>query len=285
MSRPGSPSLLAFLRGLFPGSRVSEESPDPVAEPQRLVLMDQVNDPNLRWGVGLIRRVGPVVPSRAMQSRVRLELDSQESPLHRRIRLVRWAPLAALFLAAGAGATVGRDWLGAMVGGERSNQTEASPVLPSLSLPSSPRPSPLGTSPGGDAAEATALEEPPSATVATNGKEPLTSRPKTATPAAANTPPVLQTSRPAEVTNLGSQLIVDALQARRAKRFTEVSRLTQKYVTQYPRGPLVEEALGLAMEAAANTRSGQRQVLAQRYLDRFPNGRFQGTAQRILQAP
>lgn len=284
MSWRGGPKLRALLRRVK--SSVHRQSSVGAGEPRRLVEMGDLSDPNLRWGAELVRRAGSVEPSRLMQARVRERLDAAQPPMRPRLRLVRWVPLAALLLAAGAGATIGRGWVQNLVevsdnvddrsSGVGSPRPKSTP-MPVL-VPEDVEPSPsVEVTP--TPAQSNDIEAP---------RGPMARRSSTTTVApkgAATSSEAAAESAPAQGQDHGSQLMVDALQARRAKRYTEASKLAQQYLTQYPRGPLAEEALGLVMEAAANTGSGQRHALARRYLQRFPKGRFTATAQRILQAP
>lgn len=286
MRRDGG-SKRSLLRGV--NSSVRQESSVGAGEPRRLVEMSEISDPDLRWGAALVRRAGSIEPSRLMQARVRERLDAAQTPLRRNVRWVRWAPLAALLFAAGAGATIGRDWVRDFVnaaeeaplakphGHDEHSGTGAPPRLAPIAAPEDIEPSPsleTTTAPVApqhqvEAPRRTVARKAVTSTAASKGA----SASSQAAPASA------------QIQDQGSQLVVDALQARRAKRYTEASKLAQQYLTQYPRGPLAEEALGLVMEAASNTGSGQRHALARRYLQRFPNGRFTATAQRILQAP
>jgi hypothetical protein len=295
--RAGASKLGALLRRV--NSRLHQQSSVDAGEPRRLVEMSELSDPTLRWGAELVRRAGSVEPSRLMQARVRERLDAASPPLRRRMRLVRWAPLAALLLAAGAGATIGRGWVQNLVevpeearnpdGSSGAGAPPSSARLPVV-VPADVEPTPIAPSPSVERSPSVAVTPPP-----VSSDHPIQApREPTARKASASTfapkgasasNEAAPESAPAQVQDQGSQLMVDALQARRAKRYTEASKLAQQYLTKYPRGPLAEEALGLVMEAAANTGSGQRHALARKYLQRFPNGRFTATAQRILQAP
>jgi hypothetical protein len=279
----GGPKLRALLRRVK--SSVHRQSSVGAGEPRRLVEMGDLSDPNLRWGAELVRRAGSVEPSRLMQARVRERLDAAQPPMRPRLRLVRWVPLAALLLAAGAGATIGRGWVQNLVE-VSENVDDRSSAVGSPRPKSTPKPVLVPE----DVEPSPSVEVTPTP-VQSNieaPRGPMARRSSTSTVApkgAATSSEAAAESAPAQGQDHGSQLMVDALQARRAKRYAEASKLAQQYLTQYPRGPLAEEALGLVMEAAANTGSGQRHALARRYLQRFPKGRFTATAQRILQAP
>lgn len=58
--------------------------------------------------------------------------------------------------------------------------------------------------------------------------------------------------------------------------------LLDQYLSANPRGALAEDALALAIEAAAARKDPRAADYARRYLARFPNGRFRGVAERAL---
>ena len=104
---------------------------------------------------------------------------------------------------------------------------------------------------------------------------PLRAAPSVATRAAAPTP-----------TEDESALIVGAVRAlRRDGDPVRAQSLAEEALRRYPNGMQVEEAMALAMEAAAarGDGAGSRRA-AQRYLDSFRGGRFADRAQRILDA-
>jgi hypothetical protein len=72
------------------------------------------------------------------------------------------------------------------------------------------------------------------------------------------------------------QLLVDAMLAlRRARDFQRAGDLLERYLTKYPRGALREEAIALAVEAAAaRTDFARRDHWASVYLKDYPAGRF-----------
>jgi hypothetical protein len=74
------------------------------------------------------------------------------------------------------------------------------------------------------------------------------------------------------------QLLVDAMLAlRRARDFQRAGALLEQYLTKYPRGALREEAIALAVEAAAaRTDFPRRDYWAAVYLKDYPAGRFRG---------
>jgi hypothetical protein len=84
-----------------------------------------------------------------------------------------------------------------------------------------------------------------------------------------------------------SALIVDAVRAlRRDGDPVRAQSLAEEALRRYPHGAQVEEAMALAMEAAAarGDVSGARRA-AERYKESFRSGRFADRAQRVLAMP
>jgi hypothetical protein len=77
------------------------------------------------------------------------------------------------------------------------------------------------------------------------------------------------------------RLVQAAFEAiRRDGRPGAAVRLVERYLARYPRGKLMEEALGLGMEAAAAISDARAAELAEIYIRRFPQGRFREAAAR-----
>jgi hypothetical protein len=78
-------------------------------------------------------------------------------------------------------------------------------------------------------------------------------------------------------------LVVAAIQALRQDRDPQrAGRLLAAYLRTHPRGALAEEALALAIEAAAARHSPSAVVFARRYLRDYADGRFRQVAQDLL---
>jgi hypothetical protein len=58
--------------------------------------------------------------------------------------------------------------------------------------------------------------------------------------------------------------------------------LLERYLRENPRGALAEDALALAIEAAAARKDPRAADYARRYLARYPGGRFRSLAERTL---
>ena len=82
----------------------------------------------------------------------------------------------------------------------------------------------------------------------------------------------------------GVRIVSSALAAmRRSNEPRAASDLLERYLKDEPHGPFVEEALGLAIEAAADSNEPERAASrAHRYLETYPTGRFVSVAQRAL---
>lgn len=78
-----------------------------------------------------------------------------------------------------------------------------------------------------------------------------------------------------------ARLVFDAMRLlRREGRADRASVLLGEYLRTYPGGPLAEEALALAIEAAVALGDRRAKDLANRYLARYPNGQFRAAAER-----
>jgi hypothetical protein len=86
-------------------------------------------------------------------------------------------------------------------------------------------------------------------------------------------------SKPAEVED--PTQVLEAVRAlRKQGDAARAQTLLDRYLTSNPSGALSEDALALAIEAAAARRDPRAADYARRYLARFPNGRFRSVALR-----
>ena len=85
----------------------------------------------------------------------------------------------------------------------------------------------------------------------------------------------------------GHQVLLDAMVAlRRDHDFDRAGGLLERFLTDYPRGALREEAIALAIEAASGRNDrGTRDSWARIYLQSYPSGRFRDFAEGSLAAP
>ena len=278
-------------------------------------LRDELNssDEVMRSAAQLMRRVSPLPPDSQRQRRVRLMLGAPR----RRTTFWRVLPRPALalgvLLASVAGAT-------AMAGGgwHYARQHISWLALPrATTTTATPRPAraaarhvvtPKRTAPLADEGAApTVAAETPAAPV-------IVEAPAVETPMAIETAPVVEappivqhhdrraTARrkvalaekaapsgsaaravEAAPSGPGAELMVEAMEARRAGKMARAERLLAEYRHRYPNGVLQEEALALSLEAAAlrgDTDSAAE--LAQEYLRRFPAGRFGARVRQVV---
>jgi len=79
--------------------------------------------------------------------------------------------------------------------------------------------------------------------------------------------------------------VVRAIRALRSERNpAQAEQLLQQYLRTNPHGALAEDALALLIETASALRSPSAADRAARYLELYPNGRYRGTARRVLSA-
>lgn len=72
---------------------------------------------------------------------------------------------------------------------------------------------------------------------------------------------------------------------RRAHNPAQAGALLQRYLTRFPEGVLIEEALAIGMEAAvARHDDAGATVLANQYIERYPAGRFVSLARKTASA-
>ncbi|HVZ71552.1 MAG TPA: hypothetical protein VHJ20_04180, partial [Polyangia bacterium] len=81
-------------------------------------------------------------------------------------------------------------------------------------------------------------------------------------------------------------LVATALRAlRREHDPARAGALVEDYLRQWPNGALTEEAMALAVEAAAARHDARAAAWADRYLRRFPNGRFRDAVSASARTP
>jgi hypothetical protein len=199
-------------------------------------------------------------PDSALKRSVRARLRAP-SPAGSRLR---GPTLAVALLCVGtAGAAVGYDWVDSS---PRSQVTEH--VVVQL-----PQPSPVPRSKPPQKPQTTS-EDPPAPRL----------EERTANPAPAGERRGRTAPEKVRRTGEDPAPVIDAIRALRKSRDpARAQRLLDDYLKSNPRGALREDALGLAIEAAAARGDPRAADYARRYLARFPNGRFRSMAVRAAQ--
>ena len=239
---------------------------------ERLVEVRSPVDATQAYLADLLRASEPVVvsPARKQQllNRVLLRQQIRRSPAARLLRPVFVVGVLSLAGAATAAGTIGRR-----IWNERHAPVADTPAV-RAPLAAVRRARPVRVAMAEDAADAPEIiAAPPVARVRP------ARRLKPAMRARAITIPraVPSSEDPSQV--------VDAIQALRNDRDpVRASRLLAGYLTRYPHGALVEEAIALSIEAAAANHSPAAASFAERYLRQYPNGRFRQTAEQALAA-
>jgi hypothetical protein len=262
----------------------------------------------MRSAAQLMRRVSPLPPDSQRQRRVRLMLGAPR----RRMTLWRILPRPALALGillasvAGASAMAGGGW-------HYARQHISWLALPRATTTATVTPRPA------QAARHAATPKR-AAPLAEEGAAPIVAAETPVAPVIVETPVAIETTPVVEAppivqhhdrrtaarrkvalaekpapsvsparaveaapTGPGAELVVEAMEARRAGKMARAERLLAEYRHRYPNGVLQEEALALSLEAAAlrgDTDSAAE--LAQEYLRRFPAGRFGARVRQVV---
>jgi hypothetical protein len=206
-----------------------------------------------RHAIDLLRATEPLQVSPFARARVRAALGRERAA--RAPWLLRPATIVAFLL---AGVTVAGAALGPRLLARRA---------------ATPAPAPAAAkAPVAPVVEA--VELPVAAPVVEQAPEP---RARPARHVAAKAPtPVAAVEAPAAPTPTDDPtLVATALRAlRREHDAARAGALVDEYLRRWPSGALTEEAMALAVEAAAARHDARTATLATRYLARFPNGRF-----------
>jgi hypothetical protein len=90
-----------------------------------------------------------------------------------------------------------------------------------------------------------------------------------------------ESARPERSAPEASNLVMDAMRALRQEgRPDSAAKQLDEYLRRHPSGALAEEALALSVEAATERGDPRARDLAERYLARYPSGRFRRAAER-----
>jgi hypothetical protein len=125
--------------------------------------------------------------------------------------------------------------------------------------------------------QAAALREPGKATAIT--RAPRASK----TTASKPTRSIKSAKSPVAMAGEDPMRVAEALRALRKEGDPERAQgLLADYLKTNPRGALSEEALALTIEAAHTRADPRAKAYARRYMARYPQGRHQALAQRVL---
>ena len=237
----------------------------------------------------LLRAAGPHAPTIGSKARVRAAMRERRGA---GARLVLRPALALLLVvasgAAATGTSLGRRWLDhgyrRLVGLAGS---EPAPRAPTKVAPSRDE----GVHEG-EGVSPPALVEPPAPSEAPASGAPAPRRPEERPSHHVSRPQPPAQASPV-IDGDDPEMVAAAVRAlRRDHDAARAGALLDTYVRRWPDGALVEEAMALSIEAAQAQARGQQgendvraRALANRYLQRFPAGRFSETAHRALARP
>lgn len=217
---------------------------------------DESTDPAVTVLIGAVSAAEPLASSPERQARILARVLERRRPRRSLSRFfLRPAFAAALLLLAGL-TTAAATMAPRLRWGQNAE-------LPAAAPPRAVLPSPRSSAPAGPAFEP--LDAP-----------------------APVEPVVRPMRRPAPRARLAAgespSRVVAAVRALRSDHDPErAQRLAVDYLRVYPRGALAEEALAVAIEAAALRGDPQAAQLSARYLRQYPGGRFRRVAEQALQ--
>ncbi|HEY3358673.1 MAG TPA: hypothetical protein VGQ83_35825 [Polyangia bacterium] len=244
------------------------------------------DDPDLEVVARLAAKVPPLRPSPSSQQAVwsALTRAPRARPWHRRVPALAAGILLIATAAAAAGVAGTR--LARRLEARRPapgvpddagrgqvrapGDANAAPAPSSQPRPAAPSQSLAGGAPVAGAARAEPVRYPRTPAPASRSARPPS-------PAAPTPPALLPGAAP------DAELVLGALAAlRREHAPARASALLEQYLHRHPDGLLAEDALALAIEAAAARGDAAAARVARRYLGQFPDGRFRATAQQAI---
>jgi hypothetical protein len=242
-------------------------------------------DPTLETAANVLRHVPAITESSILKRKIRLAIPS--APARNAFYLRRPALLLSVLVASAAAAR-GLDAPRFRQVREQVSSWVHGPATHARALPANKR----------TAHEAESTAAPPSrSSVASVASPQVTTRAKVVASVAkrAAVRPAPVQLKPATVaapgagsaapaaSDPGTELMVAAMQARRAGDLGRAERLLTDYRSHYPGGALAEEALALAIETATLQGSSRASALGRAYLMRFPSGRYRAWVEQTLQ--
>lgn len=222
-------------------------------------------DPEVARMARLLRQTATPADSEARFHRVRRVLRGKRrrslAPLVLRPAMVAAILIGALAIAAASPSV--RSWVQRTIEKVRARPAASAPVTSPAPAPRPPAPVIVAPLP---------VEEPPRATP--SPAAPKRPRPPAMAPRMATAPDPAVTIEQARG-RLESRTLVSAVGALRGDHEPETAAMFLTYYMQrFPDGELAEEALALSVEVEVARRSGKAVAVADRYLARYPSGRY-----------
>ena len=240
------------------------------------------DDAVIRKAATLVSVLGPLPDSRLRMRRVRLALD--RSPKPRSLVLLR--PMVVLGVLFGGIASAGATWgVVQWVGADERPPVSVPPLPSPAQLPAvsrvSPRDERAATSEASVPEVEAAPEPVPASAPVLQAAKGVSSKRR------APSEPSLPVPSEADPGSVAAKKMSDSIlvhQAVKALRSggdaAQAAELLERYRSRNPEGVLAEEALALSIEAAVQKQDPRAKALAQKYLTRYPNGRFVDAARR-----
>ena len=238
------------------------------------------------YAVELVRATTRYEPPAGEKQRVRAKLLGARS--HSKGFALRPTIVFAMILcAAGASATVGREWVRSRSAASSAEKVKASGVAASRGAAARL----MRPTTGASATPVSDLEPSPAATNESS-EAPLATAPSPVSPSPRTRKVESDSSKSghSEASHgakkraqeeAGINLVFDAMRAlRREGQPERAAKLLEEYLQRYPNGSLSEEALALSIEAATVRGGAGVRELADRYLARYPGGQFRSAAER-----
>ncbi|HVY26217.1 MAG TPA: hypothetical protein VHB79_06675 [Polyangiaceae bacterium] len=237
---------------------------------KRLLDSERAAEPQLERLARWLERVEPIADDAARRRRVRLAMQQSGRGGW---RLGRGA-LAVVLLVAGVAGAAGHQLLRPA----RPAREEAPPVAPTPAavVPARSTATTQPIAAANDTAAATPLPSVAAAPLASAFASARVVAPRGARRLAAAAP---------SGDDPGTRLMVEAMQARSAGRYSRALALLSDYQRRFPGGALQDEALALQVEMSSLQGSNERsRALGRAYLARFPNGRYRAWVTQSLAA-
>ena len=262
---------------------------------RRILEQEDPADLELRTAARLLGHVPPIRHDAGRQRRVRLRIPSTAQ---RRPAQLWWAAAAVVLLLASVAGARGAAFTGfrgavARIEAWTSRRAQGSTPAPSraapLETPVEPRPAAAAPTASPARVEAVAPAAPVGSSRPLVAAKPAPHVAASSQPSGVGAAAESASKTPSAAAALpdgpGADLVVAAMQARRAGDLARAEHLLSEYRSRFPGGALEEETLILSLEAAVQRRSERAPALARAYLLRFPHGQYRKWVEQTLQKP